>query len=359
MELGLFSLFPQRDISIGAKQIYDDTIANVQLAEEMGINVAWLAEHHFGNYSMCPSPLLMASHLAGVTSKIKIGPAVLVLPLYHPLRVLGELGMVDQLSGGRLIVGYGSGYQAFEFNRFGVDLTENWEITHEMMDIIEMGLDHQRVEYQGKYFQIEDTPLSVPMLQKAPRTIIAGNQPEYLRRAARRGYQPIITVGPQPIAAQLAVRSHVAKYYAMEGIADDALPLAISRMIYVTDSKDDARDAAERILYTARLVMSFRGQYEELKGFEVQPIPFEDEPSIDQIIENMPIGDPERVAEQIVNELRANRPAHYALFVQYGGLPGDRARRSLSRFGAEVLPLIDKELGGLDSFGPSSQPIAA
>ncbi|MEM7425709.1 MAG: LLM class flavin-dependent oxidoreductase [Pseudomonadota bacterium] len=359
MELGLFSLFPQRDIAVGAKQIYDDTISMVQIAEEIGMDVAWLAEHHFGNYSMCPSPLVMASHLAGLTSKIKIGPAVLVLPLYHPLRVLGELGMVDQLSGGRLIVGYGSGYQAFEFSRFGVDLTENWEITHEMMDIIEMGLDEQRVEYQGKYFQIEDTPLAVPMLQKRPRTVIAGNQPEYLRRAARRGYQPIITVGPQPISAQLTVRSHVSKHYAMEGILDDELPLAISRMIYVTDSKDDARDAAERILYTARLVMSFRGQYEELKGFEVQPIPFENEPSIDQILENMPIGSPERVAEQIVAELRANRPAHYAVFAQYGGLPGGRARRSLSRFGSEVVPMIDRELGGLANFGPSLQPLAA
>ena len=63
---------------------------------------------------------------------------------------------------------------------------------------------------------------------------------------------------------------------------------------------------------------------------EVLAQPFENEPSIDQIIENMPIGSPERVAEQIVAEVRANRPAHYAVFAQYGGLPGERARRSLT-----------------------------
>ncbi len=359
MELGLFSLLPQRDISIGAKQVYDDTISMVQLAEEIGMDVAWIAEHHFGNYSMCPSPLVLASHLAGVTSTIKIGPAVLVLPLYHPMRVLGELGMVDQLSGGRLIVGFGSGYQAFEFARFGVDLEENWAVTHEAMDILEMGFDHGRVEYQGKYFKVPETHVAVPMVQSSPRVIIAGNQPEYLARAARRFYQPIITVGPQAVEAQLAVRAHVAKHYAMEGIADDDLPLAISRMIYVTDSMDDARDAAERVLYTARLVMSFRGRYEQLEGIEVQPIPFDNEPTLDQIIANMPIGSPERVAEQIVTEVRANRPAHYAVFAQYGGLSGARARRSLGRFGAEVVPLIDKELGGLDTFGPRLTPLAA
>ncbi|MCP5083150.1 MAG: LLM class flavin-dependent oxidoreductase [Alphaproteobacteria bacterium] len=359
MELGLFSLLPQRDLSLGAKQVYDDTIDMVRMAEQIGFDVAWIAEHHFGNYSMCPSPLVLASHLAGLTSKIKLGPAVLVLPLYHPLRVLGELGMVDQLSDGRLIVGFGSGYQAFEFERYGVALKENWAVTHEAMDILEMAFDHGRVEYQGKYFQIPETHVAVPMVQSSPRVIIAGNQPEYLHRAARRGYQPIITVGPQPVEAQLAVRTHVAKHYAQEGINDADLPLAISRMIYVTDSMDDARDAAERVLYTARLVMSFRGQYEQLKGIEVQPLPFENEPSLDEVIANMPIGGPERVAEQIVNEVKANRPAHYAVFAQYGGLSGDRARRSLERFGAEVVPLIDKELGGLEAFGPSSTPLAA
>ncbi len=267
--------------------------------------------------------------------------------------------MVDQLSDGRLIVGFGSGYQAFEFERYGVPLEENWDVTREAMDILEMSFDHGRVEYQGQYFQIPETHIAVPMTQQNPRVIIAGNQPDYLRRAARRGYQPIITVGPQPVEAQLAVRSHVAKHYAEEGISDAQLPLAVSRMIYVTDSKEDARDAAERVLYTARLVMSFRGQYEQLKGIEVQALPFENEPSLDQIIANMPIGSPERVAEQIVTEVRANRPAHYAVFAQYGGLSGDRARRSLERFGSEVIPLIDRELGGIKGFGPDLISMAA
>ncbi len=354
MELGLFSLLPQRDIATPVGEVYRDTIENIRIAEDIGFDVAWLAEHHFGNYCMCPSPLLLGSHVAALTSKIRIGPAVLVLPLYNPLRVLEEIGMVDQLSGGRLVIGYGSGYQAFEFERFEVSLSENWDITHEAMDILEMGLEHQVVEYRGKYFQIPETPIGVPTLQRpSPQVIIAGNQPEYLRRAARRGYRPIITVGPQSIEAQLAVRGHVAEHYAMEGIADADLPLAVSRAIYITDNRDDARDAAERMLYTARLVMAFRGRYEQLRGVEVVPQPYDGEPDIDQILENVPIGGPEIVAEKIVNEIRANRPYHYAIFAQYGGIDGNRARRSLERFGAEVLPAVDKELGGIAGFGPT------
>ena len=360
MEFGLFSLLPQRDISQPVGDVYRDTIDMVRLAEDIGFDVAWLAEHHFGNYCMCPSPLLLASHLAAHTTRIRIGPAVLVLPLYHPLRVLEEIGMVDQLSGGRLVIGYGSGYQAFEFDRFGTALDENWAMTHEVMDILEMGIDTGHVEYRGKYFQIPSTPIGVPTLQRpSPPVIVAGNQPDYLRRAARRGYRPIITVGPQGVEAQLKVREHVAKHYAMEGVGDDELPLAISRAIYVTDDRREALDAAERTLYTARLVMAFRGRYEKLNGSEVQLQPFDGEPTLEQVVENLPIGDPETVAEKIVAEVRANRPWHYAVFQQYGGIDGKRALRSLERFGAEVLPLIDKELGGYRNFGPKLRQRAA
>jgi alkanesulfonate monooxygenase SsuD/methylene tetrahydromethanopterin reductase-like flavin-dependent oxidoreductase (luciferase family) len=239
-------------------------------------------------------------------------------------------------------------------------LDENWAVTHEIMDILEMGIETGHVEYQGKHFQIPSTPIGVPVLQRpSPPVIVAGNQPDYLRRAARKGYRPIITVGPQPVAAQLAVREHVSKHYQMEGIGDDALPLAISRAIYVTDDKQEALEAAERTLYTARLVMAFRGRYEKLNGVEVELQPFEGEPSLEQIVENLPIGDPETVAEKIVAEVRASRPWHYALFAQYGGLDGKRSLRSLERFGAEVLPLIDKALGGIAAFGPKVAQRAA
>ncbi|MBT7646203.1 MAG: LLM class flavin-dependent oxidoreductase, partial [Rhodospirillaceae bacterium] len=144
MELGIFSLMPQRDVSKPTAEIYKETIDLIQLAEEIGFDTAWLTEHHFGNYCMCPSPLMLASHVAARTTRIKMGLAVLVLPLYHPLRLLEEIGMVDQLSDGRLVIGYGSGYQAFEFERFGHDLGENWAITHEIMDILEMGMAEGR-----------------------------------------------------------------------------------------------------------------------------------------------------------------------------------------------------------------------
>lgn len=70
-----------------------------------------IAEHHFSNYCVCPSPLVMAAACARITRRIRLATGVLVLPLYHPARLIAEIGMVDAVSGGRLSVGVGSGYR--------------------------------------------------------------------------------------------------------------------------------------------------------------------------------------------------------------------------------------------------------
>jgi len=359
MELGIFSLMPQRDITKPVGEIYKETIDLIQLAEEIGFDTAWLTEHHFGNYCMCPSPLMLASNLAARTTTIKLGMAVLVLPLYNPMRLLEEIGMVDQLSDGRLVVGFGSGYQSFEFERFELDLADNWSITHEIMDILEMGMAEGRVAYQGKHFNIPETPIGTPVLQRPrPAVFTAGNDPAYLARAAKAGYIPIVTVGGGSTEALMGVRGHIAKNFEAAGHTGP-LPFAMNRSIYVTDDMDDARDAAERVLYTARLVMAFRGRYEKLEGIEVIPQPYKDEPSIDAILANLPFGDPESCAEKMITEIKATGACHYSMFAQFGGMEHKRARRSLERIGAEVLPLVDKALGGIKQFGTEAMPVTA
>jgi len=117
MDFGLFSLMSRRDAATLATRIVHDTVEQVRLAEQAGFAIAWFAEHHFSNYSLCPSPLLMAAHAAAVTTRIRLGTGVVVLPLYMAPRLLAEIGLVDTLSDGRLVLGVGSGYQPFEFER--------------------------------------------------------------------------------------------------------------------------------------------------------------------------------------------------------------------------------------------------
>src|SRR5215469_16679166 len=132
----------------------EDTVAMVTLADEIGFDVAWFAEHHFSNYSICPSPLMMASYCAGLTQRIRLGTAVLVLPLYDPVRLVQEIGLLDVQSGGRTVVGIGSGYQKYEFDRYHRKLSERTEIALELWDIIDMAFKNGAIEYRGKYFDI-------------------------------------------------------------------------------------------------------------------------------------------------------------------------------------------------------------
>src|SRR5690606_6515899 len=102
MEFGVFILAQQRGYHQSSQQVIMNSIEQTVHAEQAGFDNAWYAEHHFNNYSLSPSPLMMVSHCAAKTSRIRLGSAVCILPLYHPLRFLAEVGFTDIVSNGRL-----------------------------------------------------------------------------------------------------------------------------------------------------------------------------------------------------------------------------------------------------------------
>ena len=198
--------------------------------------------------------------------------AVLVLPLYNPMRVLEEIGMVDQLSDGRLVIGYGSGYQAFEFERFGSNLADNWAITHEIMDILEMGLAEGRVAYDGKHYQIPETPIGIPILQKPRPPGVYGRQRTGLSRA--RGQSRLCAHRHrrrQRHGCLVGGKEHIAKNFDKAGHKGPLCPSPSTARSMSPTARTDARDAAERVLYTARLVMAFRGGYEKAQRDRSHP----------------------------------------------------------------------------------------
>ena len=109
MDFGLFNLLQHRDRSKNSHDLIQEALDHTRKAEELGFSRVWFAEHHFSNYSLVPSPLVMCAYAAAITKKIRVGSAVVILPLHAPARLIAEIAMVDALSGGRLDVGVGSG----------------------------------------------------------------------------------------------------------------------------------------------------------------------------------------------------------------------------------------------------------
>jgi alkanesulfonate monooxygenase SsuD/methylene tetrahydromethanopterin reductase-like flavin-dependent oxidoreductase (luciferase family) len=162
MHFGQFNLMGYRTPGTQAHEIYDNAVEQVKAAEANGFEIAWFAEHHFSNYCVCPSPLMMLARLAGETKRIKLGSAVVVTPLYQPVRLISEIGMVDALTHGRLALGVGSGYQPYEFERFGETLEDAVPKLFEFMEMLELAFTRDIFSYSGKHYQVPETHIASP-----------------------------------------------------------------------------------------------------------------------------------------------------------------------------------------------------
>ena len=350
MKFGQFNLMTVPGPDSSLTRIVTDTAELVRLAEQLDFDTAWFAEHHFSNYSMCPSPLMMAAYCAPITERIRLGPAVLVLPLYHPVRLVEELALLDVQSGGRLVLGFGSGYQPFEFEGFGHDIEGKLDMMHELWDIVEMGLTRGEIAYQGKHFNLPRRPLVLrPAQSDLPEVFVAGTNPSLVERVAKNGHTPFISAGVRGLDKLEDLRRQVEQGFRNAGRDPARIPLGVQRYIYVTDRRDDALDAARCAQFVGRTVFNMIAGTPKLHGAFLETRPFEGEPTLEEIIENVHIGDPETVAAGIAEEVRRVRPTHYNCFFCFGPMEGARALRSVERFGAEVMPLLERELGPLDA----------
>lgn len=338
MEIAYFNLMSINHEAESPAEVMAKTTASVQLAEKLGFDAAWFAEHHFTSASVCASPLLMTAHCAALTRRIRLGPAVVVLPLHHPLRVVQEVGMLQTLAPGRLLLGLGTGHQPHEFRSFGVDLAARSEILQEGWDILEQGLATGRVAHEGTHFRIPETPLSIqaPM----PPLYLAGADPVLLARGARAGATPLISQGLRPAEAALPMKAKAEAAYRAAGFLGSDIPLGVQRYVFVTDDPSEARQAAEGLLRLARTTLSLRDEVPPRDGVLMRSVPFEGEPSVEWLLENAPIGSAEKVARILAHDARVLRHSHLSLYMGFSGLPQGLVLAALERLGRDVLPAL-------------------
>lgn len=353
MHFGLFCLMPQRDRAKSPREIYQDTLQHVLAAETAGFEIAWFAEHHFSNYCLCPSPLTMSAYMAAHTTRIKLGPAVVVAPLYEPIRLLEDIGLVDQLSNGRLVLGFGTGYQEYEFTKFGRDLKDGRAILLETLDFLETYLRNDAVAFEGQHIRLPETYFSVRTIQPRPQVYVAGlaGDRETQRRAAERGYVPFFTTGWNTLDAVQEMRAKASETYAAAGGKSTEAPFAMQRYVFITDNKAAALRAADGARYVRRVAMAMRGKYGELEGSFLKEMPAAEEPPLEEIADRLLIGPAERVAEKLVREIEALRPSHISCFMGIPGLSQAEAVASIEHFGAEVMPQLSRHFGDLAKIG--------
>ena len=360
MHLGLFNLMTNREQDKPTREVYADMREQVLLAEACGFEIAWFAEHHFSNYGLCPSPLTMATYMAGQTSRIKLGPAVIVAPLYEPLRMLEDLAVLDQISDGRLVVGLGCGYQPQEFQTFGLDLDEARDRFVECMDIVGQFFESEPLSYEGKYLTIPETYFGVRPLQKSPDTYIAGllRDSATQQHMALKGYVSVNTAGAIPMETAIENRGRVEESYRAAGLDPATMPLAFQQYVHITDDHNEALEAADNVRFIRRVVAAARSGYIELDGAWLHEQVAENEMTLEDMLPTTYIGSADEVAERMIAQLERLRPTHLSCHMSIGGIPAKGVLRSIERFTSEVLPQVERHFGGLDKVAGNAQVAA-
>jgi alkanesulfonate monooxygenase SsuD/methylene tetrahydromethanopterin reductase-like flavin-dependent oxidoreductase (luciferase family) len=347
MEFGIFNLMGAREADKTAAQVFGEVAEQTRLADELGYTIAWFAEHHFSNYCLCASPLMMVAHCAGVTQKIRLGTAVVVLPLYNPARLAAEIATADALSRGRLMLGVGAGYQPYEFERFGVDIDNNLEMTEEFCEILDLAFTRDFFSYNGKHYQMPETHIPARPVQRPVPIYVAGHTQAMFRAAARHGYR-VLSSGRVGGAKLLAEQyADIVAAFAAENVPLANAHITVNRFCHITKSREEGLRFAENARYQSRLASSLRRRQEVMQGTRLVDVPFPDEPPLEQIHDDLLIGDVETVAERLAGEIRATHPEHICFSFKVGNTPHQAAMRSMELMIGEVKPRVERAIGRL------------
>nr|WP_315591896.1 LLM class flavin-dependent oxidoreductase [uncultured Cupriavidus sp.] len=354
MEFGVFILAQQRGYHQTSRDVINNSIEQTVMAEQAGFNTAWYAEHHFNNYSLSPSPLMMVAHAAAKTHRIRLGTAVCILPLYHPARFLAEVGFVDTVSNGRLELGVGSGYQQFEFERFGVDIAESGAIFNEFLDVIPKGLTQKIFEHDGQFLKIPPSSIAVRCIQDSmpPLWITSGN-PVTLGRGVRENHNLFVTALLNGNDAITALRGRLDKVAEENGKdLDRDVKFGFLRCGYASDNKAEIDAYLDCARFQRRISESLkfrRAQSDD--GYMVKEVPSDTDPTFEQLRQNLPVGSVNQVIDKLLEEISILRPKHLALQTQLGDFDQKTMLRQIELWGERIIPAIRKEIGQQTDLG--------
>src|SRR5262245_21434016 len=242
MQFGVFDHLDRNDLPL--RDYYEARLAIIEAYDRLGFHAYHVAEHHSTPLGMAASPSVFLAAVAQRTRRLRFGPLVYALPLYHPLRMIEEICMLDQMSRGRLEIGFGRGSVPAELVYYGQKPEQAQEIYAEALELILKGLTERSLTFHGRFFHFDNVPMELEPFQRPHPPVWYGvHAPESAARAARKGLQ---VVSLDPLAATCAsFESFRAAWRAASGAKP--LPLmGLGRFIVVADSDAAALALARR-----------------------------------------------------------------------------------------------------------------
>lgn len=338
-------------------QTYQEELSLADKAEDLGFDSLWSLDHHFTGYVMSPDPCQLLTYMAGRTKKIQLGTAVIVLPWHDPVEIAEKIALLDLVSGGRTIFGFGRGAATVEYSGFRIPMDESRERFVECADIVRLGLTQDSFSYEGKYYQIPDIQIRPrPISNPEQRFYASSVSPESADIMAKMGFGVLII-------AQRSWEDTAVDYqrYVETARANDITPRAPIGLfnVLVSDDEKEAEDLAQE--YMGKLFDSVENHYgfssgklKNVKGYEFygKMAKTFSKLNADQDAKAKAVeffrslhaaGTPSQVLEKIRYIHETVALEHMVGTFAFGGLPASKLNKSFELFAEKVLPVLQKD----------------
>src|SRR6201987_3396979 len=337
--------------------VVSDHLAMGDLAEPLGFDSLFALEHHFTGYAMSPAPLELLAYFAGRTKRITFGTAVIVLPWPAPIRVAEGIALLDILSGGRCLFGFGRGAASVEYESFRIPMGEARPRFVEAANIIVKALSQDSFEHQGEFFQIPRTAVRPRPISNPERRFYASAvSPESGEIMAKLGFGILMVMQNEwPKAA-----ADIEKYREIAtGAGHTPRPPIILTNVCCADSRDEAHERA--VKYLGQKWQSIDDHYHfsdghlsTVKGYESYGKMAKTYAKINDSAEKKAkatefyvsiqiVGTPDDCLQKIAELQRITGLEHLICEFAWGGLPHELAEANMRLFASDVLPVLQRD----------------
>jgi len=336
--------------------VFAEHLALGDLAEPLGFDSLWALEHHFTGYAMSPHPLQLLSYFAGRTKRLTLGTAVIVLPWHDPVRVAEEIALLDVLSGGRCMFGFGRGAASVEYAGMRVPMEEARARFVESAKIVVEALSNDSFEWDGEFHKIPRTSIRPRPISHPERRFYASSvSPESAEIMARLGFGVLgILQNEWAKAAQ-----DIDRYRELgRSVGHTPRPPIILTNISVAESRIEAEERAAQ--YLSRKWDSIDNHYHfsdghlaSVKGYEFYGgmaktySKMKDEgfrkKATEFYVKIQVVGTPDDCVQQVAELRRLTGLDHLVTEFGYGAMPHEQAELNMRLFADRVVPVLQRD----------------
>jgi alkanesulfonate monooxygenase SsuD/methylene tetrahydromethanopterin reductase-like flavin-dependent oxidoreductase (luciferase family) len=333
VKFGIFDHLDDAGVPLG--EHFANRLKLAEAYDRAGFHAYHLAEHHGTPIGTAASPSVFLAALAQRTSKLRFGPMVYLLPFYHPLRLIEEVCMLDQMSGGRLELGIGRGVSPFETANYALDFAQTQAMYHEAFQLLLKGLAVDELSFEGKFYRFDKVAMILHPVQRPHPPLWYGvSIPDNADWPAQNDVNVISLAPPQAVRPiferYLSVRKRLGK--------DDSTLYGVGRHVVVADTDEAALAIARRVYprWRANFFWLFERHGSAPRVGALYPKTFDEVVALGTAI----AGSPQTVRDFIAADVKATGANYWTPWLAFGDMTLDESLHSVELFSREVMPAL-------------------